>query len=99
MATKDIGQGWGDLPRGLREWRCPKCFINYPMELWSIVWTEINGCKMDGRKCPQCDFAAYQHGETMAMVPLPIVPVEPPAPIKAKKKRPAAKKRSKPSVR
>lgn len=69
MATKDIGKGWGDLPHSLAAWLCPVCSLEYPIAEWSIVWTELNGVTMDGRKCPKCDFAAYQHGETMRMFP------------------------------
>lgn len=70
MATKDIGQGWGDLPRSLTEWKCPACAKNYPVENWQIVLSEIRGIKMDGRKCPVCEFVAYQTNETRQMDPV-----------------------------
>lgn len=90
MATKDIGNGWGDLPRSLTEWRCPACAANYPVEDWQIVLSEIRGVKMDGRKCPKCEFIAYQHNETRQMDPIERVSIEPPAPVKPKKVKKSA---------
>lgn len=71
MAQKDIALGWGDLPRRLMKWRCPTCLVESPVENWTIVWTDLNGVKCDGRKCPAegCAFAAYQSHETRDMVP------------------------------
>jgi NAD-dependent SIR2 family protein deacetylase len=65
MAQKDLGKGFGELRGSLKEWRCPKCDKNYPVEDWAIVH---NG-SFDGRKCPQCDFTAHQVNETLAMIP------------------------------
>lgn len=70
MASKDVGQGWGDLPGTFTDWRCPDCPGNYPVEDWQIVLSEIGGHKMDGRKCPKCEFKAYQHNETAKMIPI-----------------------------
>ena len=69
MADKDVNQGWGDLNGSLNEWLCPKCEHTYPVKDWAISWGVINSVKMDGRKCPQCEFTAYQHDETTEMIP------------------------------
>lgn len=87
MATKDIGQGWGDLPRSLTEWKCPVCVAVYPIADWQIVLSEIGGVKMDGRKCPVCEFKAYQSHESRRMDPIERVSVEPPVIPKPKRKR------------
>lgn len=89
MASKDIGRGWGDLNGSLKEWYCPVDKKNYPVGDWQIVLSTINGVQMDGRKCPICEFKAYQHNETLAMVPPApvIVPVVVAKPKKAAKKK------------
>lgn len=68
MADKDIAQGWGDLPGSLTSWHCPKCKKDYPVSEWAIIQS-VSGTKMDGRKCPHCDFSAFQHHETIKMHP------------------------------
>jgi len=70
MASCDVGKGWGDLGGSIREWHCPECKVNLPVADWQIVQSELNGVKMDGRKCPQCEFKAYQHHETDKMRPI-----------------------------
>ena len=69
MAQKDIGIGWGDLNGKHSVWKCPDENKTYPVGDWSIVWKDMGNWKMDGRKCPGCDFTAYQHHETVRMVP------------------------------
>lgn len=81
MASKDVGAGWGDLHGSMVAWYCPLEKLSYPVADWQIVLSEIRGVKMDGRKCPKCEFVAYQHHETRAMVP----PVVVEKPKKAKK--------------
>ena len=69
MADKDVNKGWGNLPGRLQTWHCPICGNDSPVKAWSIVNDTINGVSMDGRKCPQCDFKAFQHGDTQNMHP------------------------------
>lgn len=69
MAIKDVGKGWGDLNVSLSDWRCPKCIKNYPISEWNIIRGIVNGHDLEGRKCPTCEFQAFQHHETMEMVP------------------------------
>lgn len=69
MSTKDIGKGWGNLSRSLTVWNCPGCGNQGPVGDWAIVTQDFNGFVMEGRKCPACDFKAFQHGETMRMIP------------------------------
>jgi len=92
MATKDIGKGWGDLNGRLEAWHCPKCAIDSPVAAWDIV-APSPPFSMEGRKCPLCDFQAFQHGDTMRMIPPPPVVVK----VVEKKKSPAkrAKKKTK----
>lgn len=87
MATKDIGQGWGDLPRSLTEWKCPDSGKLYPVADWQIIISEISGVRMEGRKCPECEFKAYQHHESRRMDPIERVSIEPPVIAKPKKKK------------
>lgn len=69
MSQKDVGKGWGDLNGSLKNWHCPKCNENFQIQDWPIINSVINGVQMDGRKCPKCEFSAYQHHETIAMQP------------------------------
>ena len=68
MATKDIAKGWGDLNGRLTAWHCPKCAIDSPVVAWDIV-SPCSPFNIEGRKCPLCDFQAFQHGDTILMVP------------------------------
>ena len=68
MSTKYIGKGWGDLNGRLTAWHCPKCGIDSLVGEWEIVLPSAP-FNMEGRKCPLCDFQAFQHGDTMRMVP------------------------------
>ena len=93
MAHKDMSQGWGDIPRALTRWYCPKCAVDYPIADWQIAAGSVNGHACEGRKCPTCDFCAYQNHESLLMVPPP-PKVEPPknAKKKAAPKKAAARK-------
>lgn len=86
MASKDIGRGFGDLNGSLKEWHCPVDKKNYPVGDWQIVFLEINGSNLEGRKCPNCEFKAFQYVETVAMIP-PAPVVVPPVVAKPKKAR------------
>lgn len=70
MASEDLGKGYGELNPSLKDWRCPDEQINYPIENWQVVLSEIKGVKMSGRKCPNCEFKAYQLGDTRRMHPV-----------------------------
>jgi hypothetical protein len=86
MADKDIAFGWGELNKSHTQWYCPKCKVASDVASWAVVWVDVP-CRMDGRKCPLCDFQAFQNHETLSMfvpddyvVPQPSAPPSDPPP-------------------
>lgn len=69
MAQQDLGKGWGGIDSKYSVWFCPVCSANYPVANWTVVTGIINGHVLEGRKCPQGNFEAYQHGDAMKMIP------------------------------
>lgn len=69
MAQQDLGRGWGGIDSKYSVWVCPVEGINYPVSSWTVCNGVINGHILEGRRCPQGDFEAYQHGDALKMIP------------------------------
>ena len=73
VALKDLGRGWGDLPSYLKAWHCPnpvhKKNSESSVEDWTVEYVQLGADKVEGRKCPKCDWVASQTGQSFEMIP------------------------------